>query len=305
VKVERRTVLLGVAAVGAVAAAVAVTTVGHHSTGSRPHKDVTRYIDKVNALQKQMHAPLARVMLAYASFGRGRSRRPSATQLAAAAATLARLDRGLAALACPPEAYKLRRRLLQLVGREAEITREVQALARFAPRYVTTLGGMHAANLRLDSRLKKIKVPTPRVLRGTKKAVARAQRVFRAKAQQAAVAQAAAVDEYDSSVAHVLSGLVRLHPPPALAPEFRAQVAALHEVTAAGAILANRLRSARRGDIAALSRRFSLASRAAATLAVQRAQIAAIRAYNTRARQVGAAAGAVQAELARLQRDLP
>ena len=303
--VDRRTVVLGVAAAGAVAAAVVVTTLGHHSTGSRQRKEVAAYIAQVNALQNSMQAPLTRVMVAYSSFGRGRSRRPSPTQLAAAAATLSRLDRRLAALTCPPEAKKLRVRLLTLVHREAEITREVQLLAGFAPRYVSTLSGVRAASLKLDSRLKTIEVPVPHVLRGTKQAVTRAQRLFRAKAQQAAVAQAAAIDEYDRAVAQVLTRLVRLRPPPALAPEYRAQLAALRSATAAGAMLARRLRATQRSDVAALSRRFSLASRAAGTVAVQRAQNAAIRAYNRRVRQVGAAAGAVQAELAHLQRELP
>jgi len=305
VTVDRRTVVLGIAAAGAVAAAVLVTTIGRHSNGSRERRGVAAYIDQVNALQNQMHAPLARAMLAYSSFGHGPSRRPSAAQLEAAAATLARLDQRIAALAYPPEAKKLRKRLLTLVRREAAITREVRLLARFAPRYVSTLRGVHVASVKLDSRLKDIEIPTPHVLRGTKQAVARAQRAFRTNAQRAAAAQADAIDEYDSSIARVRARLVPLRPPLALTPEYRAQVAALRNVITAGALLSTRLRGTQRSDVSALSRRFSLASRTADTLAVQRAQIAAVRAYDKRAREVGAAAGAVQTELARLQRVLP
>jgi hypothetical protein len=300
-------VALGAAAAGAVAAAVVVTTGGHSSTGSPERKAVVAYVDEVNRLQNRMHAPLARVMLAYASFGRdaAQTRRPSAARLGAATATLTRLEQRLAALACPPEAVKLRRRLLELARREAAITSEVQLLARFAPSYVTALGGLRTASRRLDATLKAIKVPKPRVLHGTKKAVARAQRAFDTRAEQAAAAQADAVGAYDLAVGHVLTRLRQLRPPPALQPEYRAQLAALRKVTAAGTDLASRLRDTRRTDIAAYSRRFALASRAAGTLAVQRAQVAAIRAYNERARQVGAAAGAVQTELARLRQNLP
>ena len=302
---DRRTVALGVAAAGAVTAAVLVTAIGHRSAGSPQRQAVAAYIEQVNAVQNRMHAPLTRVMLAYSSFGRGHSTHSSPTQLATAAATLSRLQRRLTSVACPPEATKLRNRLLVLVHREAEITREVRLLARFSPRYVSTLHGMQSASLTLESSLKRIDVPTAHTLRGTRKAVARARREFAAKAQQAADAQAAAIDTYDRAVAGVLTRLVRLRPPPALTPEYRAQLATLRTVTVAGASLANRLRSAHRSDVAQLSRRFSLASRAAGTLAVQRAQIAAIRAYNKRVRQVGTASAAVQAELARLRRELP
>ena len=304
-RVDRRTVVLGVVAAGAVTAAVVVTVLSHHSSGSRQRRAVAAYIEQVNALQGRMRTPLTRVMVAYSGFGRKGSRRPSATQLAAAAATLERLERQLAALQYPTEAKKLRVKLLTLVQREVEITGEVQLLAGFAPNYVSTLSGLRAASLKLDSRLKAIDVPAPHVLRGTKQAVTQAQREFQAKAQDAAVAQAVAIDAYDLAVTQVLSRLVRLRPPPALAPEYHARIAALRNVVAAGTALARRLRASQRSDISALSRRFALASRAAGTVAVQRAQIAAIRAYRRRVREVGAAAGAVQAELARLQRDLP
>jgi hypothetical protein len=300
------TVALGVAAAGAVAAAVVVTTGGHASAGSRERKAVVAYVDQVNALKNRMHVPLARVMLAYASFGKsGAARQPSAGRLRVASATLNRLDRRLTALDCPPEAATLRKRLLVLVHREAAITREVQLLAEFTPRYVSTLRGVHTASLTLDSALKSIVIPRARSLRGTKQAVAREQQAFDVLARRAAVAQADAIDAYDRAVGRVLRRLAPLQPPPALQPAYRAQIAALHAVTAAGADLAGRLRALHRSDITAFSRRFSLASRAADTLAAQRAQIAAIRSYNKRVRQVGAAAGAVQTELARLRRDLP
>lgn len=303
---DRRTLVLGIAAAGAVAAAATVTAVNHKSKGSPERRAVTDYINSVNAIQHRMTAPLTRVMFAYRDFtAKGGSKEAAPRKLAAAAATLQILERRLVALPYPPEARTLRTKLVVLIRREADVTREVQLLAGFAPRYVSTLRAVRAASGRLDEDLAKIDIPEAESLRGTKRAVARARRKFAASAQQAAAAQAAAIEEYDRTVTRVLARLARLRPPPALAPQYRAQIAALHAVTAAGAQLSTHLRGTDRSGVPALSRRFSLASRTAETLAVQRAQIAAVRAYDKRGRDVGAAAAAVQTELARLQRNLP
>ena len=302
---DRRTLVLGIAAAGAVAAAATVTAVNHKSKGSPERRAVSAYIADVNAIQHEMAAPLTRVMFAYRDFtAKGGSKKGAPRELAQAAATLKTLERRLVALPYPREARKLRASLLVLIRREADVTREVTLLAGFAPRYVSTLHGVRVASLRLDASLAKIDIPAPRVLRGTKQAIVRAQRAFRSSARQAAGAQAAAIDAYDRRIAQVLAQLVRLRPPPALTPQYRAQIRALRAVTAAGAELATHLRGGDRSGVPALSRRFSLASRTAETLAVQRAQIAAVRAYDRRGREVGAAAGAVETELARLQREL-
>lgn len=303
--IDRRTVALGVAAAAAVAAAVLVTTVNHRSSGSRQRKDVTTYVDGVNAIQNQMHAPLTRVLLAYRDFSSSSKQRASAAELSDAASTLARLDRRLAALPAPPEARKLRRLLLRLVARQAEITREVVGLATYTPRYVKALGAARAASLRLGSRLSGISLPKPRVLRGTQQAVTKAKREYEVLAAAAATAQADAVDEYDSAVRRVVRRLQLLQPPPALAASHRLQLAALKDAIATGSKLSGSLRAANRAHVPTLSRQFALASRATQTLAAQRAEIADIRAYNARARAIRNAAAAVQSELARLQRTLP
>lgn len=305
--VDKRTLALGVAAAAAVAAAVSVTVLGHDSGGgSKQRKAVTAYIHRVNAIQNRMHAPLTSVLLAYRDFSRkGSSTRRTAVELATAAATLERLDRRLAAVPAPPEARTLRTRLVELVAQQAAITREVQRMATFAPQFAAVLAGARSANDALGRALRAVKPPQPHTLRGTKAQVRAAQRAFQAEASAAAAKQADAIDAYDAHVAAILRRLARLQPPDVLKPSYTAQIRAFRTIRANGAQLAAELRKPKRNDIAALGRKFELSSRIAQSTAAQRAQIAAIKAYNARARSVGTASARVQEELARLQRDLP
>jgi hypothetical protein len=79
----------------------------------------------------------------------------------------------------------------------------------------------------------------------------------------------------------------------------------LQDAASAGSRLANELRKPGRAGAPALGRQFTLASREAQTLTAQRAEIAAVRAYNTRARAISSSSAAVERELARLQATLP
>jgi hypothetical protein len=303
---DKRTVVLGVAAVAAVAAAATATAINHKSNGSKQRREVTAYIDAVNAIENQMHKPLARVMLAYRDFAAARSGgRQSVSELAAAAPTLVRLDRRLAALPAPPEAEKLRAGLVRLVGEQAAVTREVQRLAAFAPHYSAVLRSAHAASAQLGLALHAVKIPTPHVLRGTKSQILAAQSQYTAESNAAAAAQADAIDAYDRTITLVVGRLRKLQPPASLVPTYRAQLRSLRDAAAAGTRLANELRKPDRARVPALGRRFTIASREAGTLVVQRRAIAAIRAYNARARAISSSSADVERELARLQANLP
>jgi hypothetical protein len=303
---DKRTVVLGVAAAAAVAAAATATAINHKSNGSKQRREVTAYIDAVNAIENQMHKPLARVMLAYRDFTAARSGgREAVSELAAAAPTLVRLDRRLAALPAPPEAKKLRAGLVRLVGEQAAVTREVQRLAAFAPHYSAVLRSAHAASAQLGLALHAVKIPTPHVLRGTKRQILAAQSQYTAESNAAAAAQADAIDAYDRTITRVVGRLRKLQPPASLVPTYRAQLRSLRDAAAAGTRLANELRKPDRARVPALGRRFTIASREAGTLVVQRRAIAAIRAYNARARAISSSSADVERELARLQANLP
>jgi hypothetical protein len=72
----------------------------------------------------------------------------------------------------------------------------------------------------------------------------------------------------------------------------------------AGAALAAELRQKNRSRVAVLGRRFTVASRTAGSIRVQKAHIAAIRAYNRRVGAIGDLQGRIRSELARLQRQI-
>jgi hypothetical protein len=306
VTLDRRTVALGLAAAAAVAAAATVTAINHKSKGSKQRQGVSAYIDSVNAIENQMHTPLARVMLAYRDFtGHQPTRRNPVPELASAAQTLARLDTRLAALPAPPEAKRLRADLVRLVAQQAAVTKEVRQLAAFTPRFGAVLRGATAASAQLGSALRAVKIPQPHKLRGTKKQILAAQARYKAASNAAAAAQADAIDVYDRTITAVVDGLRKLRPPVSLKPTYRAQLRAMQDAAAAGSRLASQLRKQDRASVPTLGRRFTVASREAGTVAVQRAEIAAIRAYNARARAISSTSADVERELAHLQATLP
>ena len=107
-----------------------------------------------------MQAPLTRVLLAYRAYTQKQGPAKNAgTQLAAAERTLARLERRLAATPAPPEARKLRRLLLDLVSRQAAITREVKGMAEFSPKFAVALTRARAASGALGKALAAVKAP--------------------------------------------------------------------------------------------------------------------------------------------------
>jgi hypothetical protein len=304
--VDKRTIVLGAAAAAAVAAAATATAINHKSKGSEQRRGVSAYIESVNAIENQIHRPLARVMLAYRHFS---AKQPAggnpAHELRAAAQTLTRLDGRLAALPAPPEAKNLRARLVRLVAQQATITREVQRLAAFTPRYAAVLRGAHKASAQLGLALSAVKIPKPHKLQGTKKQILAAQARYKADSNAAAGAQADAIDAYDRAIAAVVDRLRNLQPPASLTPTYRAELRGLQDAATAGSRLAGQLRKPNRANVPALGRRFTLASREASTIAAQHTEIAAIRAYNKRARAISTSSTAVQQELARLQATLP
>jgi hypothetical protein len=84
-------------------------------------------------------------------------------------------------------------------------------------------------------------------------------------------------------------------------PTSRAEIRAIVASRTAGAALAAELRKKNRTRVPVLGRNFTLAARIAGSVAAQKAQIAAIKAYNRRVRGIGTLQGDIRVELARLQ----
>jgi hypothetical protein len=298
---NRRTIALGLAAAGAVTAAI-VVSLPHHESPQRAA--VSKYIVGVDGVEAGMTYPLSRVLEAYREFASGTSTPKVAGRLEQAQQTLTRLDRRVAALPAPPQAAHLRALLLRLLAAEAAITAEVKSLASFAPRYRDSLVVVQRASLRLAKQLGAIEAPTPHSVHGTAGQVAAAQAAFVAASTRAAAAQATVLRAYDATLVRTVRTLHRIVPPPVFRPAFESQVAAFEATAAAGERLAAELDRPVRTGVAQLERAFSLASRRAQTLAAQREEIAAVRAYNARVRAVAGMQAAVTHELARLSQSI-
>jgi hypothetical protein len=299
--VDRKTVVLGVTAAAAVAAAV-IVTVANHSSGSPKHKAVAGYITQVDTIEQQLQTGLTQTLRAYHDFVQGDT--PTKTlvpRLNAARFTLASLRARLAAVPAPVEARHLRSLLLQLLDTEVGTAREVTQLARFAPAYNGVLKRAKLDGHQLSLALAAVKAPAVHQLRGTRKQVALAESEFTKEADAAAAQQADAIDVYDGKIAGVVQRMRKLAPPAVMKPAYLGQLAALTQSRAAGAALSVELRKTTRTDVAVYGRRFTIAARTAGTLSVQNAQIAAVKAYNRRVNHIGALQSEIQAELRRLQ----
>jgi hypothetical protein len=86
-----------------------------------------------------------------------------------------------------------------------------------------------------------------------------------------------------------------------MTPSYRTELQTLEASRRSGLALALELRKANRSHVALLGRKFTLAARLAGSVSAQKAQIAAIKAYNVRARSIGTLQGKIQQELAKLQ----
>lgn len=276
---------------------------GGSSSQTVRRKAVTQYIQRVNVVEQQLRYPLLKIEQTYRSFGaHPATLRRSAPKFATAEATLHILETRLALIDAPPDARKLRRLLLGLIGAQVELAHELTTLAHFLPAFGAVLRPLAPADAQLKKALAKVKVPTPKPVKRSKLKTARAAYVRAVAA--AAAGQAAALGEYLRVVASVQEGLRGLRPPPAMAPAYRTQRATLARVRATGVALVTALEKKQFKRVATLDRSFQQAATTSTSLSAQQAQIAAVKAYNGRVRAVGTLAARVDAERARLQKTL-
>jgi hypothetical protein len=298
---DKRTVALGVAALAAVAAALIVTLTNHKHRS--PNRDAAAaYIRSVDSVQQRMRVQLTKTAKAYRDFAEGKSDPGRTAELAKAEANLRLLQRRLQALPAPVVATKLRRLLLDLAAANVTLAGEVARLATFAPKFNALLRESKAAGTRLSAGLRAVTPPTPHTIRGSKKQVAAEQAAFQAKALAAAAEQASVVDRYDAEIAAIRRRMAKLVAPPVMRPALRTELSTLEATKNAGLDLAQELRKTDRSRVATYGRRFTVAARAASSESAQRAQIAAIKAYNQRVRAIGSIQTRIQAEVGRLQR---
>lgn len=240
---------------------------------------VATYILKVDAIEQRLSKPLLDVSKANRDFSKGRGASPKARrELAQAEATIATLQRRLEAVQPPPDAAKLHALVIRFVASEKELAGEVVRLATFIPAFTGTLTLLAAPNEQLKQVL------------GTKKATLDER--------------AAALDRYRAELTPVIAKLRRLDPPPASRPVWQQQIGTLIGVRTAVDALADALRAKRYAAIPRLLHRLNVASVTNQTVAAQKAQIAAVKAYNDRISAVSALGRKIVNETARLQRTL-
>ena len=293
--------MLGVAAAVAVGTAIAVTLLDHPAAAPK-HKAIAGYITSVDRIQQRLQTELTKTVRAYRDFAtRGRPAGNITAQLAEAERTFRSLERQIVALPAPAPAHHLRALLIELTGAEASTAQEVSQLSVFAPAYSASLRRASAAAAALTKGLAGVRPPTAHEIHGTRRQVRKAQAAFATAAAAAAAKQAAAVDSYDAAIGGVLRALHRLDPPAVMAPALHAQLRTLAASERAGGALAHELRAKDRSRVAVFGRKFTLAARIAGSVSAQKAEIAAVKAYNRRVRAIGAVQGEIRRELARLQ----
>jgi hypothetical protein len=244
--------------------------------GDNRGEAIASYFTEVNQVQAQMARPLLEVSRANRAFAQGKAD-PAKTQarLERSEATFAKFRRKLNAIHPPPEGKRMQTLLLELIDRQRELSRETLAMARFMPLFAAALRPVAPAGKDLRTALNGKGTPAEK---------------------------AAALDLYAQRLDAVLAKLRPLDPPPSSRPTWQVQVRTLTSVRASVVALARALREKRAKDVARLLHRFDLAATGSRSLASQRLQIAAIRAYNERVRGLDRVSRQIALERLRLQK---
>jgi hypothetical protein len=277
---------------------------GSNDTAAR-RQAVTLYVNRVNVIERQMRVPLLEMAKAF----RGFSTRPAKLaqvrpRLVRGEQTLRTLDRRLSSLDTPPDAVVLQSLVLQLVGSEVDLAHEVNQLAVFLPRFTVALRPLGPASAKLSAALAAAHVTPPKLVKPTAKELKAARASYTRALARAAKQQAAALDAYARTASDVARSLRTLDPSPAMAPALGTEIATLARIRSSATALAAALGSGKQADVARLNRAFAEASRSGNSLSAQRAEIAAVKAYDARVRGVGRLALRVERERARLQQSL-
>jgi hypothetical protein len=242
----------------------------------RERHEVSAYLKQVNAIELRLARPLRQVTAADRSFA-GKHPDPAAAhrRLAHARIGVQAAERRLRALDPPPVARHLQALVLELVRREDALAGEIEQLTVFAPRFNAALRPLGPASVALRTALA-AKTPLK--------------------------AKASALDAYAVQVRSVELDLDRIVAPPVTRPTLTAQIATLRRVRTSVGALSDALAKNRAKDVPELLRRFDAAAVSNQSVAVQKAEIAAVAAYDARLRALGKLAAKIAREEARIGR---
>jgi hypothetical protein len=285
------------AVAGLIALALLVAGCGQ-SSSQRQAGDVAAYIVRVNKIQGQLTAPLLAVSKAGRAVGAQGAAPGTGTgllsgglvvqeerqRLLLAADSIHRIQRKLAAIPAPVAARRLRALLLQLVGDQESLTRQTAKLVVFLPRFRGALAPLTPAIRKLETSL------TVNQARGSAAVAA----VYQSKAT--------ALREFQATVNGMLTRLRTLDPPLVSVPQDQIELHSLEGMSASAGRLAAALAHGGGGNTAQLLAQFDRAANSTRTRTAQKAQAAAVRAYDARIAQLNRLAEAASRERARLAR---
>ena len=261
---------------------------------------VATYIKRVQRVENAMQPTLAQVGHAAGALAganrqgrqdnQGKRKQPSLASargsLRSAERQLAGLRGRLAAISVPPPARQLRRLMLRLADRQLALTREVAQLERFLPAFESALKPLGPASVALHE------------------ALAVQGRFTRAQLTAVDRRKADALERFRAAVHSVAAAVGKLRPPAVSLPAYRTQMDSLTGMSTAAGRLATVLRTASSGGTAALVQ-FDRAATVSQTVAAQRAQIAAIKAYDAEVAGLRRLVRKVYSERARLDTRVP
>jgi hypothetical protein len=274
------------------AVACLVAGCGSHSDSQRPA--LASYINQVNQIEKQLAKPFKAVTNAGSEFaatkGTGAGHLSPQVQERRLLHALRQIEVyriRLARIPVPHPALHLRALLLRLINGETGMTTELAKLVAFLPRFTSILSSLTPATTKLQTAL--------RVTRPLGYGTAGVQAELSVKAK--------ALHTYEFALFDTAKKLEQLDPPALSRPQFVTQVKTLERMQASAGKLADALAGSS-PDIGALLKAFDKAAAGNQSVAAQKAQIAAIKAYDARAARLDNLARAVELERTRLDRNL-
>ncbi len=252
----------------ALLAAVLAGGCGSQSHTQRPA--VAKYVTQVNRIESTLTKPLEQITRAGATFASELRSGPvtegpivNSTEqtLQGALAKIRSAQEDLALLLTPAPARHLRSLVLALTAGEASMTKQLTLLVAYLPRFDAALAGLGPAAVALEHVLS------------------------RSATGQSAVnalyaSKAAALRRFQHSIELVLARLRQLQPPAVSKPGYTAELASLRGMSSSAGGLAAALSSGALGEVDPLLLSFDKAATDSHSRGVQRAQIAAVRAYD-------------------------
>jgi hypothetical protein len=273
--------------VTAIALAAGLLAAGCGQSASGERAAVARYVSQADVVELALRTPLSAVTSAGAQFAREQSASlarqiPSsnvhARVLAQAAVRISALRARLAAITTPAVASRLRGLLLELADGQLELTGEVRRMVLYMPRLAATLTPLLPALRRLEPAL-------------ARRNAAGATAVAAAYRQKAA-----ALRRFSATLKPLVAALAGLRPPAVSRAGYHAQLASIEGMRVNAERLAGALEGRRSGEAQQILLAFDRAASVPQSRAVQKAQIAAVRAYDLQVRKLERLSGAAQAE---------